>query len=52
VIGRPGTQIRAYPDRRIGVRLRKTEDALAESFGLLDLLRPADPASVEEGANG
>ncbi len=52
VIGRPGTQIRAYPDRRIGVRLRKPEDALAESFGLLDLLRPADPAAVEEGANG
>ncbi len=52
VIGRPGTQIRAYPDRRLGLRLRQPGDALAESFGLLDLLEPADSSSVQEGANG
>ncbi|MEX2205382.1 MAG: transcription-repair coupling factor [Myxococcota bacterium] len=51
VIGRPGAQIRAYPDRRLGLRLRQPGDALAESFGLLDLLQPADTASVQEGAN-
>jgi hypothetical protein len=52
VIGRPGTQIRAYPDRRLGLRLRQPGDALAESFGLLDLLQPGVAASVEEGVNG
>jgi len=52
VIGRPGTPIRAYPDRRIGVRLRQVGDALAESFGLLDLLRPDPNPSVQERASG
>ena len=52
VIGRPGTPIRAYPDRRLGVRLRQTGDALAESFGLLDLLQPLDTPSVQERASG
>ena len=52
VIGRPGTQIRAYPDRRPGLRLRQTGDALAESFGLLDLLRPGDGSPVEESVSG
>jgi transcription-repair coupling factor (superfamily II helicase) len=52
VIGRPGTPIRAYPDRRLGVRLRQPGDALAESFGLLDLLQPLDTPSVQERASG
>jgi len=52
VIGRPGTQIRAYPDRRLGVRLRQVGDALAESFGLLDLLQPGDTPAVQERASG
>ena len=52
VIGRPGTQIRAYPDRRLGLRLRQTGDALAESFGLLDLLRPGDGSPVEGSVSG
>jgi transcription-repair coupling factor (superfamily II helicase) len=52
LIGRPGTQIRAYPDRRLGLRLRQPQDALAESFGLLDLLEPAGAAPAQESASG
>ncbi len=46
VIGRPGAPIRAYPDRRLGLRLRQAGDALAESFGLLDLLQPGTDVPV------
>ncbi|MBM4335829.1 MAG: transcription-repair coupling factor [Deltaproteobacteria bacterium] len=51
VIGRPGAQIRAYPDRRLGLRLREPGDALAESFGLLDLLQPGEGTPVERSAS-
>ncbi len=37
----PDTPIRVTPDHRIFLKLRLVEDALAESFGLLELLVPA-----------
>ena len=40
MLGQPGSQLRAYPNRRIGVRLRTPGDALAESLALVDLLAP------------
>jgi len=40
MLGQPGSQLRAYPSRRIGVRLRAVGDALAESLALVDLLAP------------
>jgi transcription-repair coupling factor (superfamily II helicase) len=40
MLGQPGSQLRAYPSRRIGVRLRAAGDALAESLALVDLLAP------------
>jgi transcription-repair coupling factor (superfamily II helicase) len=40
MLGQPGSQLRAYPSRRIGVRLRSPGDALAESLALVDLLAP------------
>ncbi len=48
VLHQPDTPVRVTPDHRIHLKLRKLEDALAESFGLLELLAPGgegDPAS-------
>jgi transcription-repair coupling factor (superfamily II helicase) len=53
LLQRPGCPIRIAPDQRIMMPLRKSEDALAEGFGLLDLLSPAKGeagAAVEETA--
>src|SRR5262249_52540099 len=51
LIGQPGTQLRAYPDRRLGLRLRSPGDALAESLALVDLLAPETPSPREEREN-
>ena len=48
LIGQPGAQLRAYPDRRLGLRLRSPGDALAESLALVDLLVPRTPEQREE----
>ena len=48
LLGQPGSQLRAYPDRRLGLRLRKPGDALAESLALVDLLVPESPPQREE----
>jgi transcription-repair coupling factor (superfamily II helicase) len=48
ILGQPGTQLRAYPDRRLGLRLRTPADALAESLALVDLLVPESPPQREE----
>jgi len=48
MLGQPGSQLRAYPDRRLGVRLRAPGDALAESLALVDLLAPETPPPAEE----
>ena len=40
LLDKPGTPFRVTPDRKIFLDLRLPEDALAESFGLLELLAP------------
>jgi len=51
MIGQPGAQLRAYPDRRLGLRLRSSGDALAESLALVELLAPETPPAREERGN-
>jgi transcription-repair coupling factor (superfamily II helicase) len=51
MIGQPGAQLRAYPDRRLGLRLRNSGDALAESLALVELLVPETPPAQEERGN-
>ncbi len=46
ILHQPDTPVRVTPDHRIHLKLRKSEDALAEAFGLLELLAPG-----EEGAS-
>lgn len=46
VLHQPETPIRVTPDHRIHLKLRKPEDALAESFGLLELLAPGADGSA------
>jgi transcription-repair coupling factor (superfamily II helicase) len=48
MLGQPGTQLRAYPDRRLGLRLRAPGDALAESLALVELLAPETGSPREE----
>jgi transcription-repair coupling factor (superfamily II helicase) len=40
LLEKPGTPLRVTSDQRIWLRVRKSEDVLAESFGLLELLAP------------
>jgi transcription-repair coupling factor (superfamily II helicase) len=47
LLQRPGCPIRATPDHRIRLSLRKSEDAVVESFGLLDLLAPEKRAESD-----
>ncbi len=47
LLQRPGCPIRATPDHRIRLALRKSEDAVVESFGLLDLLAPEKGAETD-----
>jgi transcription-repair coupling factor (superfamily II helicase) len=49
LLGKPGTPFRVSPDHRIYMGLRRKEDALAESFGLLDLLTPPDAGPAPAG---
>ena len=42
LLNRPETPFRVTPDHKIFMSLRQPEDALAESFGLLDLLSPPE----------
>jgi transcription-repair coupling factor (superfamily II helicase) len=48
VINRPGSPYRVTPEQRIHLKLRKAEDALAESFGALELLgaEPGEPVAA------
>jgi transcription-repair coupling factor (superfamily II helicase) len=48
LIEQPEVPLRVTPDRRIWLELRKQEDVLAESFGLLELLYPME----RRGAGG
>ena len=48
LLNRPETPFRVTPDHKIFMSLRQPEDALAESFGLLDLLSPPEK-KVEGG---
>jgi transcription-repair coupling factor (superfamily II helicase) len=48
ILERPGCPLRVTPDHRILSPLRKSEDALAESFGLLDLLAPEQKGGQAE----
>ena len=45
LLSQPDTPFRVTPDHRIYLRLRRREDALAESFGLLDLLSPPEKSA-------
>ncbi len=49
LIQQPESHIRVTPDHKVHMRLRKVEDALAESFGLLDLLAPGGKPEEETG---
>jgi transcription-repair coupling factor (superfamily II helicase) len=40
LLNRPATPIRVTPDQCVYLKLRRPEDSLAESFGLLELLSP------------
>ncbi len=46
LIGRPGTPLRVTPDRRVRLAIRRAEDAIAEAFGLLDLLAAPEAPST------
>ena len=48
LLEQPGCPFRVTPAHEVRTTLRKREDALAESLGLLDLLDPEQP-STEEG---
>ena len=45
LLNQPNTPFRVTPDHRVYLRLRRREDALAESFGLLDLLSPPEKSA-------
>ena len=49
LLQRPGCPIRVTPEHGLRLPLRKPEDALVESFGLLDLLSPEKGAEAEPG---
>ena len=49
LLDRPGTPLRVTPDHRIYLSLRQAGDALAESFGLLELLTPDANQGQMEG---
>jgi len=51
IIGQPGAQLRASPDRRLALKLRSSADALAESLALVELLGPETPPAPEERGN-
>ena len=42
MLAQPDTPFRVSPDHRIYLELRRKEDALAESLGLLELLSPQE----------
>jgi transcription-repair coupling factor (superfamily II helicase) len=52
LIDQPGSSYRVSPDHRIHLKLRRSEDAIPEAFGLLELLAPerAAPANVGSAA--
>jgi transcription-repair coupling factor (superfamily II helicase) len=50
LLGKPATPFRVTSDHRILLRLRAREDALAESFGLLELLSPGARVPREAAA--
>jgi transcription-repair coupling factor (superfamily II helicase) len=47
LLAQPATGFRVTPEHKIFMPLRQREDALAESFGLLDLLSPPEKKKVE-----
>ncbi len=50
LLGKPATPLRVSSDHRIFLRLRAREDALAESFGLLELLSPGAAVRPDDAA--
>jgi transcription-repair coupling factor (superfamily II helicase) len=54
LLEKPGTPLRVTSDQRIWLRVRRPEDALAESFGLLELLAPggATPSAAAPAPGG
>ena len=52
LLSQPETPFRVTPDHRIFMSLRRSEDALAESMGLLDLLSPPDKREVASAEAG
>jgi transcription-repair coupling factor (superfamily II helicase) len=52
MLERPGCPFRVTPDHQILTPLRKHEDALAESVGLLDLLDPEQNKQHDQNAAG
>jgi transcription-repair coupling factor (superfamily II helicase) len=50
LLERPGCPIRLAPEHGIRMPLRRREDALAESFGVLDLLAPHEEAARPRAA--
>ncbi|MCP4007517.1 MAG: transcription-repair coupling factor [bacterium] len=51
-IERPGTPIRVTPERQICLALRRSDDSLAEAFGLLDLIAPEKNEDGTAGETG
>jgi transcription-repair coupling factor (superfamily II helicase) len=51
LLQQPDSQLRVTPEHRIYLKLRRSEDALAESFGLLALLAP-DAADASQPSSG
>ena len=49
LLQQPDVPMRVTPDHRIHLSLRHPDDALAESFGLLDLLSSEDSDAPREG---
>jgi transcription-repair coupling factor (superfamily II helicase) len=52
LLDKPGTPLRVTPDHRIHLGLREEGDALAEAFGLLELLAPDAVAGATSAAPG
>ena len=52
LLDKPATPLRVTPDHRIYLKLRSEADALAESFGMLELLAPAEGPPQPEARGG
>jgi transcription-repair coupling factor (superfamily II helicase) len=50
LLDQPDSPYRVSPDHRIHLRIRRSEEAIAEAFGLLDLLDPQAAAPAKAGS--